>query len=86
MTQGALAQHIRPLLQSCNTAIFSVKKAFPFGCLVWNASHLGALFLTRFGNDLFPLWANLGTTALLCRRAANATDSGLNRMGSLAII
>jgi len=39
---------------------------------------LAEMFVTRFGNDLFPLCANLGTTVLPCRRAVNATDNGLN--------
>src|SRR5271157_2828094 len=49
-------------------------------------SVLAALCPTRFGNDLFQLCANLGTTVLPCRRAVNATDNGLNWKGSLAII
>ena len=73
---------VRCLCVITHSCIFSVKKAFPFGCLVWNASHPAALFLIRFGNDLFPL----GTTVLPCQRAVNATDNGLNWKGGLAII
>jgi integrase len=38
MTQGALAQHIRPLLQSCNTAAKVRGFLTPVGCHTWRAT------------------------------------------------
>ena len=42
MTQGALAQHIRPLLQSCNTA--PKRRLLPFK----TACHIRVVRMTRF--------------------------------------